>query len=305
VHAGSAGVERISALDSLQFFGVAVGFLTVLGIFLALVLVVANKYLFVYEDPRIDEVEAMLPAANCGACGTAGCRNFAKKLVAGEVAPGQCTVNPKETSIAIADFLGVALGKVEKRVARLACAGGRHVARIRASYDGLSSCRAAALVSGGGKGCRWGCLGLADCEAVCEFDAISMDRYGLPVVDVDKCTACGDCVEVCPKDLFSLQPLSHQLWVACKSEDFGDAAEAECEVMCTACGRCAMDSPEGLITMKNNLAAIDYTKNGLASQIAIERCPTGAIVWYDAKGKTVVKGRDAKKIIRREALPVG
>ena len=292
-------------MDSLQFFGVAVGFLTVLGIFLAIVLVVANKYLFVYEDPRIDEVEAMLPAANCGACGTAGCRNFAEKLVAGEVTPGQCTVNPKETSVAIADFLGVALGKVEKRVARLACAGGRHVARIRASYDGLSSCRAAALVSGGGKGCRWGCLGLADCEAVCEFDAISMDRYGLPVVDVDKCTACGDCVDVCPKDLFSLQPLSHQLWVACKSEDFGDAAEAECEVMCTACGRCAMDSPEGLITMQNNLATIDYTKNALASQIAIERCPTGAIVWYDAKGKTVAKGRDAKKIIRREALPVG
>lgn len=292
-------------MDSLQFVGVAVGFLTVLGIFLAIVLVVANKYLFVYEDPRIDEVEAMLPAANCGACGTAGCRNFAEKLVAGEVTPGQCTVNPKETSVAIADFLGVALGKVEKRVARLACAGGRHVARIRASYDGLSSCRAAALVSGGGKGCRWGCLGLADCEAVCEFDAISMDRYGLPVVDVDKCTACGDCVDVCPKDLFSLQPLSHQLWVACKSEDFGDAAEAECEVMCTACGRCAMDSPEGLITMKNNLATIDYAKNGLASQIAIERCPTGAIVWYDAKGKTVAKGRDAKKIIRREALPVG
>jgi Na+-translocating ferredoxin:NAD+ oxidoreductase RNF subunit RnfB/ferredoxin len=292
-------------LDSLQFVVVAVGFLTVLGIFLAIVLVVANKYLFVYEDPRIDEVEAMLPAANCGACGTAGCRNFAEKLVAGEVTPGQCTVNPKETSVAIADFLGVALGKVEKRVARLACAGGRHVARIRASYDGLSSCRAAALVSGGGKGCRWGCLGLADCEAVCEFDAISMDRYGLPVVDVDKCTACGDCVDVCPKDLFSLQPLSHQLWVACKSEDFGDAAEAECEVMCTACGRCAMDSPEGLVTMKNNLATIDYTKNGLASQIAIERCPTGAIVWYDAKGKTVAKGRDAKKIIRREALPVG
>ena len=292
-------------MDSLQFVGVAVGFLTVLGIFLAIVLVVANKYLFVYEDPRIDEVEAMLPAANCGACGTAGCRNFAEKLVAGEVTPGQCTVNPKETSVAIADFLGVALGKVEKRVARLACAGGRHVARIRASYDGLSSCRAAALVSGGGKGCRWGCLGLADCEAVCEFDAISMDRYGLPVVDVDKCTACGDCVDVCPKDLFSLQPLSHQLWVACKSEDFGDAAEAECEVMCTACGRCAMDSPEGLVTMKNNLATIDYTKNGLASQIAIERCPTGAIVWYDAKGKTVAKGRDAKKIIRREALPVG
>ena len=283
----------------------AVGFMAVLGMFLAAVLVVANKYLFVYEDPRIDQVEDLLPKANCGACGTAGCRNFAEKLVAGETNPSACTVNSKEMNAVIADFLGVSLGAVEKRVARLACAGGRHIARFRASYDGLSSCRAAALVSGGGKGCRWGCLGLGDCEAVCEFDAIAMDRYGLPVVDVDKCTACGDCVDVCPKDLFSLEPVSHQLWVACKSQDFGEAAEAECEVMCTACGRCAMDLPEGLIEIRHNLASIDYTKNTLASAVAIERCPTGAIVWYDAQGRTFTKGRDAKKILRKEALPVG
>ncbi len=297
--------RRGRELGQLEFIGTAVAFITVLGVALASLLALANKYLFVYEDPRIDEVEAMLPAANCGACGTAGCRNFAEKLVAGEVSPSQCTVNPKETSVEIANFLGVALGKVEKRVARLACAGGRHVARIRASYDGLGSCRAASLVSGGGKGCRWGCLGLGDCEAVCEFDAITMNRYGLPVVDAEKCTACGDCVDVCPKDLFSLQPVSHRLWVACKNQEFGEAAEAECEVICTACGRCATDSPEGLIEIRNNLATIDYSKNALASSIAIERCPTGAIVWFDAAGKTYAKGRDAKKIIRKEALPVG
>jgi H+/Na+-translocating ferredoxin:NAD+ oxidoreductase subunit B len=292
-------------LDSLQFVGVAVTFLTLLGLVLAGALAVANKYLFVYEDPRIDEVESMLPAANCGACGTAGCRNFAEKLVAGEVTPGQCTVNTKDMNTVIARFLGVSLGGAEKRVARLACAGGRQVARFRALYDGLSSCRAAALVSGGGKGCRWGCLGLGDCEAVCEFDAIVMDRSGLPVVAADKCTACGDCVDVCPKDLFSLEPVSRRLWVACKSQDFGEEAEAECEVMCTACGRCAVDSPEGLIEIRHNLATIDYTKNALASSVAIERCPTGAIVWYDAQGKTFIKGRDAKKIVRKEALPVG
>jgi len=249
-------------------------------------------------------VEDMLPHANCGACGTAGCRPFAEKLIKGEVEPAACTVNSKDMNKAIADFIGVELGKVEKRVARLACAGGNHVAQIRASYSGLESCRAASLVSGGGKACAWGCIGLGDCADVCDFDAITLDRHGLPQVDIDKCTACGDCVDICPKDLFEIHPVSHRLWVACNNRDFGDAAENLCDVACTACERCSMDAPEGLITITGNLAGIDYAKNGLASRVAMERCPTGAIVWLDDK-KGVQKGRDAKKVIRKEALPVG
>lgn len=288
----------------MQFVGMAVAFMAGLGVFLAVVLVVANRWLFVYEDPRIDQVEDMLPKANCGACGTAGCRSFAEKLVEGELTPGQCTVNSKEMSQAIANFLGVSLGAQEKRVARLACAGGAHVAHIRASYDGLSSCRAAALVAGGGKGCAWGCLGMGDCAEVCDFDAIHLDRHGLPVVDVDKCTACGDCVEVCPKHLFELHPVSHHLWVACRNREFGEQAEAQCELICTACGRCSADSPEGLIEIRNNLAMVDYAKNSLASRVAIERCPTGAIVWLENDG-SATRGRDARRVIRKEALPVG
>lgn len=274
-----------------------------LGLLLALVLVLANQRLYVYEDPRIDQVEDLLPKANCGACGEAGCRTFAELLVKGEVEPGKCTVNAKATNQRIADFLGVALGSGERRVARLACAGGAHVARQRARYAGLASCRAAALVSGGGKGCAWGCLGLGDCVAVCTFGALSLDAHGLPVVDESRCTACGDCVDVCPKDLFSLHPLSHRLWVACKSRDAGDEAEHECEVVCTACGRCAQDSPEGLIRIENNLAVIDYSRNALASTVAIERCPTGAIVWLEPDGR-VLKGRDARRVVRKGALPI-
>ncbi|MGE5152838.1 MAG: (Fe-S)-binding protein [Bdellovibrio bacteriovorus] len=281
----------------------AVGFMAALGLLLATVLVLANRRLYVFEDPRIDEVEELLPKANCGACGTAGCRQFAEKLVKGEIEPGKCTVNAKEMNQVIADFLGVDLGGGERRVARLACAGGSHVAYIRASYGGVQSCRAAALVAGGGKGCSWGCLGFGDCAEVCEFDAIHLDRHGLPVVTEDKCTACGDCVTVCPKDLFSLHPVSHRLWVACKNQEFGDEAEHQCQVVCTACGRCAQDSPEGLIEIRNNLAMIDYGKNALASKVAIERCPTGAIVWLEADG-TVIKGRDARKVVRKGSLPL-
>jgi len=281
----------------------AAGFMLALGVVLAGVLALASRKLYVYEDPRIDEVEDMLPHANCGACGKPGCRPFAEALVKDGTDPGLCTPNSKDMTQAIANFLGVELGEQVKRVARLACAGGVHVAYFRAEYSGLKSCRAAALVSGGGKGCTWGCLGLGDCASVCEFDAIHMNRYGLPVVTEDKCVACNDCVEVCPKDLFEIHPITHKLWVACKSLTEGDEAEHDCEVACTACGRCVVDAPEGLIEIKNNLAVIDYSKNELASKVAIERCPTGAIVWME--DQKIIKGGGAKKILRMEPLPRG
>lgn len=272
---------------------IALGSLTLL---LVLMLIWANKKLYVYEDPRIDDVEDMLPHANCGACGFPGCRPFAEALVGGSVLPGKCTVSSDEGRQAIANFLGVSLGSEEKQVARLACAGGTNVAMNRAKYQGLESCQGAALVSGGGKGCFWGCLGHGDCEVVCDFDAIKMDPFSLPVVDLDKCTACGDCVEVCPKDLFSLQPVSHQLWVACKNLEKGDDILEECQVGCTACGKCAMDAGE-LISMVHNLPVIDYSKGHQALD-PIQRCPTGAIVWLDEK-MGVIKGKESKKIIRK------
>jgi len=279
---------------------IALGSLTLL---LAVMLIVANRKFYVYEDPRIDKVEEMLPHANCGACGYPGCRPFAEALVTGEALPGKCTVSSEAGRLAIAEYLGVSLGAEEKQVARLACAGGTNVARNRANYLGLQSCRAAALVSGGGKGCFWGCLGHGDCEGVCDFDAITMNEHGLPVVDVEKCTACGDCVEVCPKDLFSLQPVSHRLWVACKNLEAGNEILAECEVACTACGKCAMDAPGDLITMQYNLPVVNYALHH-QTQEPIQRCPTGAIVWLDDEGHAI-RGRESKKIIRKGEREMG
>lgn len=287
---------------ALIHIALAAAFMAVLGTLLAGLLALANRRLYVYEDPRIDAVEAMLPQANCGACGLAGCRAFAEAAVAGRVAPARCTVNAPARNAEIARLLGVAVGQAERRVARLACAGGSHVARMRARYDGLASCRAAASVGGGGKACAWGCLGLGDCAAVCAFAAIHMDPFDLPVVDVDRCTGCGDCVEVCPKDLFSLEPLAHKLWVACKNRADGPTAEAQCEVACTACGRCVADAAPGLIRLEDNLAVIDYALNPLARREAIERCPTGAIVWLE--GGRVLRGRAAKRIVRVTPLPL-
>lgn len=282
----------------------AVGALGGLTLLLVALLALANQKLRVEEDPRIDVVDDLLPHANCGACGYPGCRPFAEALVEGKVLPGKCTVSSPAGREAIAAFLGVDAGAEERRIARLACAGGSNVARNHARYHGLATCRAAAQVAGGGKGCFWGCLGLGDCERVCDFDAITMSAQGLPLVDEALCTACGDCVEVCPKDLFSLHRQSHRLWVACRSLEAGDEILADCEVACTACGRCAMDAPQ-LVTMQGNLPVVDYDRfrpNDPAARAATARCPTGAIVWLDATAG-VQKGAAARRVIRIGARP--
>jgi len=247
----------------------------VFGVFIA----IANKRLWVWEDPRIDIVAQMLPNANCGACGLPGCRAFAEQAVTGTVTPAQCTVSGEAARAQIADFLGVDAGEAVKNVARLLCAGGADVAGYQAEYRGLPTCAAAAAVAGGGKGCAWGCLGLADCERVCDFDAIQMSEFGLPIVDVEKCTACGDCVEACPKSLFELRPLNAGLLVQCRNLIGGDDALEQCKVACTACGKCVQDAAEGLISIASGVAVLNYERIGLADSRAVERCPTGAIVW--------------------------
>jgi Na+-translocating ferredoxin:NAD+ oxidoreductase RNF subunit RnfB len=289
-------------MQQVAVFGIAGGFMAALGVLLAGVLAFANRRLYVQEDPRIDDVEALLPKSNCGACGLAGCRNFAEKVVAGEVVPARCTVSSAQQAGTIAQMLGVDAGEVERRVARLACAGGKHVAHTRARYAGLSTCRAAAVVSGGGKECAWGCLGLGDCVGVCEHEAITLDRHGLPVVDSAKCTACNDCVEVCPKALFSLQPVQRKLWIACRNRADGELAEASCEVACTACGKCVAEAVPGLLKLRDNLVEVDYALNDRAERRLINRCPTGAIVWFDDQGLGL-RGHAAKKILRNDALP--
>jgi Na+-translocating ferredoxin:NAD+ oxidoreductase RNF subunit RnfB len=258
---------------------IAIAILSGLGLFFGVGLAVANRFLRVDEDPRLEMLEQMLPGSNCGACGEAGCRAFAETLVSGVRAPSACTVGSPGDIDAVAAFLGVDPGQQEKRVARLHCAGGLGLARQIAEYEGYGTCRAAHLVGGGGKGCGWGCLGLDDCMVACTFDAIVMNDQKLPVVDVDKCTACDDCVEACPRDLFEIMPLSHSLIVQCKAPLEGDEAREICQVACDACGKCAQDAAPGLIVMENNLPIVNYAAGGPAAPQATHRCPTNAIRW--------------------------
>lgn len=247
----------------------------VFGVFIAL----ANKRLWVWEDPRIEIVSQMLPNANCGACGHPGCRAFAEGAVDGRITPSECTVASDTVHKQIADFLGVEAGAASRRVARLLCAGGADVAVSQAEYRGLPTCSAAAAVAGGAKGCAWGCLGLGDCAVSCTFDAIRMSDTGLPVVDLARCTACGDCVDACPKGLFTILPLDAHLLVQCRNLIDGDDALEQCRVACTACGKCVQDAAEGLISVASGVAVVNADRVAAAEQRAVDRCPTGAIVW--------------------------
>lgn len=249
------------------------------GAFIAL----ANSRLRVWEDPRIDVVAGLLPNANCGACGLPGCRAFAEQAVAGSIQPAQCSVMDADGVAAVASYLGVDAGTAVKRVARLKCAGGTDVARRSAEYRGLETCAAATAVAGGGKGCAWGCLGFADCAHACDFDAIHMNEFGIPVVDPVKCTACGDCVDACPKGLFVIQPLDQHLFVQCVNLVASDDVLGQCSVACTACGKCVMDAAPGLISVATGVAVIDEARIDQENRTAIDRCPTGAIVWLEGR----------------------
>lgn len=251
------------------------------GLAFAILIAIAHSKLRVWEDPRIDAVAGMLPGVNCGACGLPGCRAFAEKAVSGDIQPAKCNVLDDDGIAVIAGYLGVSAGDADKLVARLLCAGGTSVAVQRAEYRGLQTCAAASTVSGGGKGCSWGCLGLGDCAVSCEFDAIHMNWNGLPVVDPVKCTACGDCVDACPKNLFAILPARQHLLVQCRSLMAGDGILAECSVACTACGKCVLDAPPGLISIASGVAVVDPASRLYGDPAAIRRCPTGAIVWID------------------------
>ena len=197
--------------------------LCVLGVLCALILYFVAQKFKVYEDPRIDDVEKMLPGANCGGCGYAGCRTFASTAVGVDDMSGLfCPVGGAETMKRIADFLGKAAPEREPMVAVLRCNGSQANRPRNSVYDGASSCAVEAALYAGETGCAFGCLGKGDCVTVCNFDALHMDpETGLPVVDQEKCTACGACVKKCPKMLFELRkkgPHDRRVYVACMKD---------------------------------------------------------------------------------------
>ncbi|NWF54701.1 MAG: RnfABCDGE type electron transport complex subunit B [Syntrophaceae bacterium] len=214
-----------------------------IGLLCGSLLLVASKFFSVTLDPRVGDLIKLLPGANCGACGFAGCAEYAKELAGGGSSLGACRVVDEKSSSAIASILGVEDQVAERFVAVLRCQGEDGVARKSAEYAGLKSCRAAALSFGGDRDCSYGCLGFGDCVEVCAFQAIRKGDRGLVVVDPQKCVGCGKCVEECPKGMLLLIPSSSEVYVACLSQDKGKKVMQACKKGCIACKKCEKTCP--------------------------------------------------------------
>lgn len=255
--------------------------LCALGVLAALVLFFVARRFRVEEDPRIDEVERMLPGANCGGCGFAGCRGLADALVGrDDIAGLYCPVGGAECMKRVAAYLGKSAPEVEAQTATVRC-GGTCAKRPHTNrFDGVRSCAVASALYAGETACAYGCLGYGDCVEVCAFDALRIDpETGLPVVDPERCTACGACVKVCPRRIIELRkrwPKERAVYVACMSHDRGAAVMKACKAGCIGCGKCVKVCPFDAIVLENSLAYIDPLRCKLCRK-CVNECPTGAI----------------------------
>ena len=258
---------------SILYAGLVLG---AIGLIFGLVLTFAAKAFHVDVDERVEQVRECLAGANCGACGYPGCDGFAKAVVEGKAAVTGCAPAGNEGAKKIAAIMGVEAADAERKVARVLCQGVKGEAKEKYAYDGYQSCLAAAGMAGGPKDCRFACLGLGDCAFHCAFGAITL-KDGIAVIDPDKCTACGKCVEACPRHVISLLSASQKVIVRCHNTDNAKAARAVCTNACIGCGRCKKECEYDAIIVENNVARIDASKCTACGKCA-SVCPCNCIV---------------------------
>jgi len=247
-----------------------------IGLALSVVLGIASKVFYVYVDPKVVAVDECLPGANCGGCGYAGCSDAAVAMVAGKAPPNACKAGGDDVAAAIAAVLGVSAGSAERDIINIFCKGTHSAAKRKYNYKGVLDCRAAVLLAGGDKSCKYGCLGLGTCVANCPFGALKMGEAGLPVVNEKLCTGCGTCVNICPRHIPALIKESQRVATLCSSHDGGKIVKDICNIGCQGCGKCRKACPEEAIIIDKFLAIVDGTKcTGCGA--CFEDCPTGII----------------------------
>lgn len=249
------------------------GFSLLFGILLA----IASIKFKVETDPRVDEVLDSLPGSNCGACGYPGCQAAAEAVVSGKASPDVCLAGGPDVAGKVGKVMGVETESKERGVALVYCKGGLFESPLRAIYQGVNSCAAASKISGGGKACDYGCLGLGTCRDVCPVNAIIIDADHRRWIDRDRCTGCGICMEVCPRGLISLVPRGQEVLVVCNNRDKARVAKKHCSVCCIGCKKCEKACEFDAIHVVDNCASIDFEKCTQCGK-CIDACPNDVIV---------------------------
>lgn len=255
------------------------------GLALGALLGFAFRRLGVEEDPRVTEIRKALPGANCGACGYPGCQVVADAVAGGQADVRVCVAGGHDVAAALAEIMGVPLeGEVCANRAVLHCRGGLRHVPARYVYDGPLDCFMAQQLAGGPLSCTYGCLGMGSCVRSCPFDALKMGDEGLPVVDPEKCTGCGLCLQHCPRSrtgLLTLEPCEAPIGLACASRDTAKWKRTFCDRACIACKACEKVCPERpkaiAVDPASNLAVVDYERCTGCGK-CVEKCPTGCIV---------------------------
>jgi Na+-translocating ferredoxin:NAD+ oxidoreductase RNF subunit RnfB len=247
-----------------------------LSLVFGVLLAYAAKVFEVKVNPKITEVRAALPGANCGACGFPGCDGLAVSIAEGRSKPDACPVGGEATASTVAVVMGVEMTNTVSYVARVACGGLDGCTRQKYQYEGMKSCTAAAALHNGPKACAFGCLGFGDCVAACPFGAITIVDGIAKIVEAN-CKSCEKCVAACPKKLIGMVPRGKNYLVACKSTQRGPVVKKNCDVGCIGCGICVKKCPSQAITMANNLAKIDPLLCTNCGE-CVKVCPTNAII---------------------------
>lgn len=255
--------------------------LGIIGLASAVILYFVAQKFKVEEDTRIDVVTELLPGANCGGCGFPGCRGFAEACVKAESLDNMlCPVGGLPVMCKVSEILGHAVCQATPKIAVVRCNGSCANRPRTSKFDGARNCKIAAQLYAGETNCSYGCLGYGDCVEACQFDAIVINpETGLPVVNEDKCTACGACVKACPKKVIELRnkgPKNRRVFVSCINKDKGGVARKACSAACIGCGKCQKVCPFGAIRIENNLAYIDF-ELCRSCRKCVNECPTGAI----------------------------
>ena len=255
----------------------AILIVAVIGVIGAVILVAASILMRVPVDERVEKVTACLAGANCGACGFAGCADYARSIVSDGTPVNRCTPGGAACAKAIAEIMGVEAGQAVLQKAVVSCSGTCDKTTKKFEYQGVSSCLAVNNLYGGDGACAFGCLGYGDCAAACPFDAIHVGAGGVAEVDRDKCVGCGVCAGVCPKRIIAIVPEhKRKPVVLCRNTWKGADTRKACTAGCIGCMKCAKACPNEAITVENNVAYIDQDKC-VGCQLCVKECPVGVI----------------------------